>query len=172
MVYRQPPDEVRHAAWPLRLGGAGTDEVVESHRIACTHFDAFRFFTDAGPAAQHPAAGAATTGRRSSSRAACTPAMDLYKWAYKLTPLVPLGAGGGLLRAGPRHPGARHAGRRRTTCAGWASTRSGSRPPRASRQYVARSATSPARRRRCAQRLRRGRATWLLELGPTAQSSV
>ena len=35
---------VRHD-WPLRLGGAGTDEVVESHRIACSHFDAFRFFT-------------------------------------------------------------------------------------------------------------------------------
>jgi hypothetical protein len=27
---------------PLRLGGAGTDQVVESHRIACSHFDAFR----------------------------------------------------------------------------------------------------------------------------------
>ncbi|MPZ63426.1 MAG: 3-methyladenine DNA glycosylase [Propionibacteriales bacterium] len=47
MVYRQPPEEVRHAAWPLRLGPEGTDAVVESHRIRCSHFDAFRFFTDA-----------------------------------------------------------------------------------------------------------------------------
>ncbi|MGY4645658.1 hypothetical protein [Cellulomonas sp. URHB0016] len=42
MVYRE--DEHRHAL-PLRLGGAGTDHVVESHRIRCSHFDAFRFFT-------------------------------------------------------------------------------------------------------------------------------
>jgi hypothetical protein len=47
MVYRQPPSAVRHATYPLRLGGPGTDEVVETHRITCTHYDAFRFFTDA-----------------------------------------------------------------------------------------------------------------------------
>ena len=44
MVHRT--DQVRHD-WPLRLGGAGTDQVVESHRISCSHFDAFRFFTSA-----------------------------------------------------------------------------------------------------------------------------
>src|SRR3954453_6921756 len=43
MVHRT--STTRHAD-PLRLGSAGTDEVVESHRIACSHFDAFRFFTD------------------------------------------------------------------------------------------------------------------------------
>ena len=42
MVYRS--DENRHPQ-PLRLGGPATDEVVESHRIACSHFDAYRFFT-------------------------------------------------------------------------------------------------------------------------------
>ena len=47
MVYRQPAEQVRHRAWPLRLGATGTDEVVEGHRIVCSHFDAFRFFTDA-----------------------------------------------------------------------------------------------------------------------------
>jgi len=45
MVYRLDADETRHADWPLRLGPAGTDTVVESHRIACSHFDAYRFFT-------------------------------------------------------------------------------------------------------------------------------
>ena len=45
-------DETRHPV-PLRLGAAGTDEVVESHRIACSHFDAFRFFTPSARAAQH-----------------------------------------------------------------------------------------------------------------------
>ena len=48
MVYRLSDDETRHADWPLRLGAHGTDAVVESHRIACSHFDAYRFFT--GPA--------------------------------------------------------------------------------------------------------------------------
>lgn len=47
MVYRQR--EHRHPL-PLRLGQEGTDAVVEAHRIRCSHFDAFRFFTpDAAP---------------------------------------------------------------------------------------------------------------------------
>src|SRR5262245_11538240 len=40
MVYRTA--SVRHEDWPLRLGSAGTDRVVESMPIRCTHFDAFR----------------------------------------------------------------------------------------------------------------------------------
>lgn len=43
MVYRS--GEIRHENWPLRLGSAGTDRVVESMPIRCTHFDAYRFFT-------------------------------------------------------------------------------------------------------------------------------
>ncbi|MGL1409555.1 hypothetical protein ACSTIX_23730, partial [Vibrio parahaemolyticus] len=47
MAYRT--EDVRHAV-PLRLGSDGTDAVVESHDLKCTHFDAFRFFTpDAVP---------------------------------------------------------------------------------------------------------------------------
>jgi hypothetical protein len=42
MVYRGEP---RHRA-PLRLGDKGTDEVVRSLSVRCSHFDAFRFFTD------------------------------------------------------------------------------------------------------------------------------
>lgn len=45
MVYRLDPSDVRHAGWPLRLGASGTDSVVESHQVACSHFDAYRFFT-------------------------------------------------------------------------------------------------------------------------------
>ncbi|HZJ07833.1 MAG TPA: 3-methyladenine DNA glycosylase, partial [Nocardioidaceae bacterium] len=33
MVYGLDQADVRHSAWPLRLGAAGTDEVVESNRI-------------------------------------------------------------------------------------------------------------------------------------------
>src|SRR5690348_4105744 len=45
MVYRLEEDEVRHRGWPLRLGGAGTDAVVDSLQLRCTHYDAFRFYT-------------------------------------------------------------------------------------------------------------------------------
>src|SRR3954469_23860074 len=41
MVHRS---EVTRHPVPLRLGASGTDAVVESHRIACSHFDAYRFF--------------------------------------------------------------------------------------------------------------------------------
>ena len=101
MVYRLDPVDVRHAAWPLRLGAAGTDAVVEAHRIRCSHFDAFRFFTpDAAPLN----ALAADPGEPAAlEQPGCLHAgMDLYKWAYKLVPAVPERAGPGLLRAGPR----------------------------------------------------------------------
>ncbi|PRC62320.1 3-methyladenine DNA glycosylase, partial [Mycobacterium sp. ITM-2017-0098] len=44
MVYRAP--SVRHSRVPLRLGPAGTDAVVESMPLRCSHFDAYRFFTE------------------------------------------------------------------------------------------------------------------------------
>src|SRR5439155_1210221 len=45
MVYRDP--NVRHRNVPLRLTRAETDAVVEGLPLACTHFDAFRFFSAA-----------------------------------------------------------------------------------------------------------------------------
>ncbi len=85
MVYRQP--EHRHPI-PLRLGQAGTDAVVESHDINCTHFDAFRFFTpDARPLNQLQPTRATQCDL---DQTGCLHAnMDLYKWAMKLGPLVP-----------------------------------------------------------------------------------
>ncbi|HET7328792.1 MAG TPA: 3-methyladenine DNA glycosylase [Nocardioidaceae bacterium] len=88
MVYRQPSAEVRHADWPLRLGQAGTDTVVESHRVRCTHFDAFRFFsTDARPLnTLQPA----HDDRVDFEQPGCLHAtMDLYKHAFRLSPMVP-----------------------------------------------------------------------------------
>jgi hypothetical protein len=88
MVYRQPPDAVRHATWPLRLGAAGTDTVVEAHRIRCSHFDAYRFFTPA--AAPRNALRPTRADAVALEQPGCLHAtMDLYKWAYKLTPAVP-----------------------------------------------------------------------------------
>ncbi|GAB3153662.1 hypothetical protein GCM10027058_22700 [Microbacterium neimengense] len=85
MLYRSPT--ARHDV-PLRLGSAGTDAVVESHELRCTHFDAFRFFTaDAAPRNRAPLERAT---QAANEQPGCLHAgMDLYKWAVKLGPLVP-----------------------------------------------------------------------------------
>jgi hypothetical protein len=88
MVYRLAEDETRHPAYPLRLGPAGTDEVVDSHRIACSHFDAYRFFTDA--ARPLNTLNPAGHDRPAFEQPGCLHAgMDLYKHAFRLARLVP-----------------------------------------------------------------------------------
>ena len=85
MVYKT--DSPRHDL-PLRLGAQRTNEVVESHRIRCTHYDAFRFFTE--PARPLNLTVLTREGQPDSDQAGCVHAtMDLYKWAWKLGPLVP-----------------------------------------------------------------------------------
>ncbi len=88
MVYRQSPDELRHNDWPLRLGAAGTDEVVETHQIKCSHFDAFRFFTE--PARGLNVLQPTRESQPALEQGGCLHAnMDLYKWASKLMPFTP-----------------------------------------------------------------------------------
>jgi hypothetical protein len=85
MVYRQ--GEHRHEA-PLRLDQDTTDGVVESHKIVCTHFDAFRFFTpDAvGLNRLDPT----RENQPQLEQPGCLHAgMDVYKWVTKLGPLIP-----------------------------------------------------------------------------------
>lgn len=85
MVYRS--SEVRHGAVPLRLGAAGTDAVVESMPLRCTHYDAFRFFTDAAAPRNTVALRRETQVDR--EQPGCLHAgMDLYKFAGKLGPLI------------------------------------------------------------------------------------
>lgn len=87
MVYRLDLSDVRHASWPLRLGPAGTDEVVEDHRIACSHFDAFRFFTDAARPRNTLSPG--RDDRAAFEQPGCLHAgMDLYKHAFRLSPMI------------------------------------------------------------------------------------
>lgn len=87
MVYRLGEDETRHADWPLRLGPDGTDAVVESHKVACSHFDAFRFFTD--PARPLNTLSPGRDDRPAFEQPACLHAgMDLYKHAFRLSPMV------------------------------------------------------------------------------------
>jgi hypothetical protein len=87
MVYRQRQAEVRHNAWPLRLPPGRLADVVEERGLRCSHFDAYRFFTASArplnllrPSRETQAA---------HEQPGCLHAnMDLYKWAYKLSPLT------------------------------------------------------------------------------------
>ncbi|WP_370248801.1 3-methyladenine DNA glycosylase [Nocardioides sp.] len=85
MVHRA--DETRHPR-PLRLGAAGTDAVVEGHRIGCSHFDAFRFFTPSARPLNTLSPG--RDDRAQFEQPGCLHAgMDLYKHAFRLSPLLP-----------------------------------------------------------------------------------
>jgi len=86
MVYRQTATDTRHP-WPLRLGHDGTDAVVESHKIGCSHFDAFRFFTpDARPL---NTLSPTSQDRPAFEQPGCLHAgMDLYKHSARLLPLI------------------------------------------------------------------------------------
>ncbi|RJO73804.1 3-methyladenine DNA glycosylase [Nocardia panacis] len=85
MVYRA--DERRHQA-PLRLDPAATDAVVESMSLRCTHYDAYRFFTPEAVGRNNIHLTRDDQLRR--EQPGCLHAnMDLYKWAFKLTPHIP-----------------------------------------------------------------------------------
>jgi hypothetical protein len=87
MVHRQSDAVRRHTAWPLRLGRDGTDEVVAGAQLRCTHFDAFRFFTSAARPLNllQPT----VDSREELEQPGCLhAAMDLYKWSYKMLPVV------------------------------------------------------------------------------------
>jgi hypothetical protein len=84
MVHRT--DDTRHPV-PLRLGTTGTDQIVESHRIACSHFDAYRFFTSSAAPLNRLRPG--RNDRPAFEQPGCLHAtMDLYKHAFRLWPLV------------------------------------------------------------------------------------
>ena len=86
MVHRASEHGTRHE-WPLRLGEHGTDEVVEGHRITCTHFDAFRFFTPSARPLNTLSPG--SRDREDFEQPGCLHAgMDLYKHAFRLSPMV------------------------------------------------------------------------------------
>lgn len=88
MVYRMTPEQLRHTMLPLRIGQEATDRVVESHPIACSHFDAFRFFTPEAASLNELQPTRET--QPAFEQAGCLHAgMDLYKWATKLGPIIP-----------------------------------------------------------------------------------
>lgn len=80
--------EIRHAGVaPLRLPQPEIDAFVESRPVACSHFDAFRFFAPAAkPLNRLPLA---WDTRADAEQPGCIHAnMDLYRWAYTCMPWV------------------------------------------------------------------------------------
>jgi hypothetical protein len=80
--------DVRHSAIaPLRLSQEQVDTFVESRPVACSHFDAFRFFA---PAAKHlNRVPLSWSTRHVVEQPGCIHAnMDLYRWAYTSMPWI------------------------------------------------------------------------------------
>ena len=80
--------EVRHAEIaPLRLPQPQVDAFVESRPVACSHFDAFRFFAPAAKPLNRVTITWAT--RYDTEQPGCIHAnMDLYRWAYTSMPWI------------------------------------------------------------------------------------
>jgi hypothetical protein len=85
MVYRAR--EIRHSREPLRLSPGEIKQFVESRPICCSHWDAFRFFTN--PARPLNSLQPRPDNRAELEQPACLHAnMDLYRWSYKFYPWV------------------------------------------------------------------------------------
>lgn len=86
MVYSGSDIRHRESA-PLRLPQEEIDTLVASRPIACSHFDAFRFF--APDAITFNKLSPTLLTREEHEQPGCIHAnMDLYKWAYKSTPWI------------------------------------------------------------------------------------
>jgi hypothetical protein len=86
MVYKLSPQDIRHKS-PLRLSPQELASFVESQRICCTHYDAYRFFTKEAQPLNifNPQ----LDTRLEMEQGGCLHAnMDLYKWATKLWPWI------------------------------------------------------------------------------------
>ena len=80
--------DIRHdGVSPLRLPQHDVDAFVESRPVACSHFEAFRFFApDAKPLNRIPLE---WTTRHTMEQPGCIHAnMDLYRWAYTAMPWI------------------------------------------------------------------------------------
>jgi hypothetical protein len=87
MVYGLPQTQIRHSHTQLRLNPTDLSRFVESQSLNCTHYDAFRFFTDnARPLNQFQPD---LHSRQRLEQGGCLHAnMDLYKWSAKLWPWI------------------------------------------------------------------------------------
>lgn len=87
MIYGTEQSGIRHSSWPLRVDAATIDSVVESAPLQCTHFDAFRFYTDAARPLNAVQPTRAT--QIDLEQPGCLHAsMDLYKWCFRSYPAI------------------------------------------------------------------------------------
>jgi hypothetical protein len=78
---------IRHEDTPLRLSPKEIERVIESQTIRCSHYDAFRFFTEAARPLNkiQPQ----SEDRFVNEQFGCVHFnMDLFKWCYKLNPWI------------------------------------------------------------------------------------
>lgn len=85
MVYKS--DNPRHDQLPMRMEPDELSEFVESRPLLCTHFDAFRFFTE--PAKPMNKFELSREKFHETEQPGCIHSnMDLYKWAFKMYPWI------------------------------------------------------------------------------------
>ncbi|HEX6564224.1 MAG TPA: hypothetical protein VF020_08065 [Chthoniobacterales bacterium] len=85
MVYRQPA--IRHREVSLRLPRPDLDSFLESQQLSCTHFDAFRFFSER--AKPRNSIQLERTLTAELDQPACIHVnMDLYRFCYKIAPWI------------------------------------------------------------------------------------
>jgi hypothetical protein len=85
MVYREPA--IRHQEVPLRLSRPDLDSFLESQQLSCTHFDAFRFFSE--QAKPRNSMQLERTLTAEMDQPACIHVnMDLYRFCYKIAPWI------------------------------------------------------------------------------------
>ena len=87
MVYKLTQDELRHKRTRLRVSQEKLTAFVESQTICCSHYDAYRFFTE--QARPLNILNPLLETRLEMEQAGCVHAnMDLYKWGIKLWPWI------------------------------------------------------------------------------------
>ena len=80
-------NQVRHDAWPLRLSQEVIRQTIDEQGLRCTHFDAFRFFTD--EARPLNPIQLVRDDQLTMEQPGCLHAnMDLYKYAFALAPVI------------------------------------------------------------------------------------
>ena len=90
MVLGQSEEQVRHSGWPLRISPEQVRATIDEVGLRCTHFDAFRFFTDVA-IPLNPIQTMNRVIQPDLDQAGCLHAnMDLYKWTMRLQPLIPM----------------------------------------------------------------------------------
>jgi len=86
MVHGLRQQEIRHEQLPLRVSPDQVIEVVAEVGLACSHFDAYRFFTPSATALQRPLS---RDNQSRDEQPGCLHAgMDLYRYAYEAGPLL------------------------------------------------------------------------------------